>query len=615
MDCLVRSEFARPGCDLDRCQRRLSTGFVESAASSPDKTALLDGELAFSYGSLLELCHNLTANLLSNRLRDAELIAVILPRGWQQITAVLAILEAGASYVPIEIDTPPERIHAILAQAGIRHAILDTTDVRLAKAIPEHIVQVDFIRSLKQSEQIQIESETSYRVRQLAYVIFTSGSTGTPKGVQISHAAACNTITDINNRFSVSEDDTVFCVSSLAFDLSVYDIFGVLSAGGTLVMSNDQRDIKSWWQALHNQKVTLWNSVPTLMQLLVDYAEANELTLPNSLRLVLLSGDWIPLSLPDRIKKLAPNAQVVSLGGATEVSIWSIFHSIDKTKPDWKSIPYGKALSNQTVNIYSPDLELCAVDEPGEICIGGAGLAIGYLNDPAKTRASFVVHPQSGERLYKTGDLGRMRADGNIEILGRMDHQVKINGNRVELGEIEYQLIHMVGFKSVVVIFTHLESKQRLIAFIVGEETLSYKNDELRTALEPYLPGYMIPSMFVPVPTLPLTNNGKVDRLKLAALAQEAEDAASHPQAKTPELDSQTSTIVARLSTIVAEVMSLSPPSPEENLFDFGATSIDLIMIASFIETDLAVRLPEETFKSHPTILGMAQLIQKHQVG
>ena len=269
----------------------------------------------------------------------------------------------------------------------------------------------------------------------LAYVIFTSGSTGLPKGVMIDHRGALNTVADVNDRFAVGADDRVLAVSSLSFDLSVYDIFGPLAVGGAVVVpdADAQRDPAAWLDLVRGAGVTIWNSVPALLELLVEHlVVAGESA---RLRLVMMSGDWIPVTLPDRIRRAFGDPDVISLGGATEASIWSILYPIGEVPPEWTSIPYGHPMRNQSFHVLDDRLRARPDWVPGQLYIGGVGLAQGYLHDDAKTAAAFIVHPGTGERLYRTGDLGRFLPSGEIEFLGREDFQVKVQGYRIELGE------------------------------------------------------------------------------------------------------------------------------------------------------------------------------------
>jgi epothilone synthetase B len=226
----------------------------------------------------------------------------------------------------------------------------------------------------------------------------------------IDHRGAVNTLVDMNRRFSVGRGDRVLALSSLSFDLSVYDIFGLLAVGGAVVLppAAAQRDPACWVDLAIRHRITIWNSVPALMEMLVEHAAGHGDAVPVPLRLVLLSGDWIPVGLPGRIRDLfGEGTRVISLGGATEASIWSILFPIESVEPYWASIPYGRPMANQSFLVLDGDLEPRPVGVPGHLHIGGIGVALGYLNDEERTRAGFLVHPGSGERLYRTGDLGR----------------------------------------------------------------------------------------------------------------------------------------------------------------------------------------------------------------
>ncbi|MGQ4491360.1 amino acid adenylation domain-containing protein, partial [Streptomyces sp. SAS_281] len=301
----------------------------------------------------------------------------------------------------------------------------------------------------------------------LAYVIYTSGSTGTPKGVMISHAAALNTIDDINTRFSVTPDDRVLGLAQLGFDLSVYDIFGPLSTGAALVLPDAARrgDPGHWAQLLAERAVTVWNSVPAQMQMLEEYLRTAPGLDVSGLRLAMLSGDWIPVTLPDAIRSRVPELNVVSLGGATEAAIWSIHHPVTEVEAGARSIPYGKPLANQRFHVLDTSMRECPVHVTGELYIAGAGLALGYLGDAERTAERFVTHPVSRERLYRTGDMGRRLADGAIEFLGRVDRQVKLNGHRVEPAEVESALGTHPAVEAAAAVVQGEGAARRLVAF------------------------------------------------------------------------------------------------------------------------------------------------------
>ncbi|MFG6298092.1 AMP-binding protein, partial [Streptomyces rochei] len=300
-------------------------------------------------------------------------------------------------------------------------------------------------------------------------VIYTSGSTGTPKGVMISHRAALNTVEDVNRRFAVTEHDRVLGIAGLGFDLSVYDLFGPLAVGATLVLPRADRrgDPSHWAELVRDFGVTVWNSVPGQLHMLCDWLRSESPTDDGTLRLALISGDWIPVSLPDQARGLLPGLEIVSLGGATEGSIWSIAHPIGEVDTARPSIPYGRPLTNQTFAVLDRHLRPRPEWVPGELYIGGAGVALGYFGDAERTAERFLTHPLTGERLYRTGDLGRYLPDGTIEFLGREDAQIKIRGYRVELAEVEAAVqAHPAVAAGAVVVDDSAAGGRRLAAFV-----------------------------------------------------------------------------------------------------------------------------------------------------
>ncbi len=451
-------------------ERTLGELVAAQVDRAPEAVAVVGPEGTLTYRELAERAYRLARRLAALAAGRGGVVGVVVPKGLDQVAAVLGVVWSSAAYVPIDPDWPAARARQLLDQTGAR-VVVTTPSLRERPGWPAGTVLVTLADAEVRDAQPQ-PLATGAAPADLAYIIFTSGSTGEPKGVMIDHRAAANTIQDLNDRFRIGPADRVLALSALSFDLSVYDIFGTLAAGGTVVMPEPSasHDPEHWTELVARHGVTVWNSVPALMQAWLDAAPTGVPEPP--LRLVLLSGDWIPVTLPAAVRARCPGAELVSLGGATEASIWSVWHPIREVAANSVRIPYGKPLANQVLHVLDGRLDDCPVWTTGEIYIGGAGLARGYWGDPARTAERFIVHPVSGQRLYRTGDHGRYLPGGDIEILGRTDNQVKLNGYRIELGEIGAILLRQPGVRdAVVTVDTNPGTGRRqLIAYVVPEK-------------------------------------------------------------------------------------------------------------------------------------------------
>lgn len=424
-------------CKLnDTCKeyhyKGLHEEFFETAECYPEKTAIIwydEIRENITYAQLADKVLRMANMLTIHGISENEYIAVSIPKGPWQIISVLAVLSVGCTYVPIDIEWPEERKKKICKKANIKNFITITT------YSPEVIEGIDIIYADESEHFEKIKDFMRYEDERSAYVIFTSGTTGEPKGVEISHKSADNTIKDINYRFGISSKDKCFAISELSFDLSVYDIFGMLAEGGTIVLPRpkERKMADRWFDIVINEQITIWNSVPAIYDMFLMVAENSTKTVP--LKKVLLSGDWVQPTLYDRNKKITSNCEFISLGGATEAAIWSVYYVVNEVRSDWNSVPYGYPLANQKVIIMNTQNQECPDDVPGELWIGGMGVAKGYINEPDLTEEKFVFY--NGKRWYRTGDLVSFTKDGHLEFLGRIDHQIKLNGYRIELKEIE----------------------------------------------------------------------------------------------------------------------------------------------------------------------------------
>lgn len=416
---------------------------------------IYDGDQSYTYEETGKYVYEFASFLQSKGIKCGDFVAIECDRSPITIFKILSIIICGAAYIPLQDSWPKERKEEIISQSGCK-------------------------LYLKKEEKNKGDGNFKYSKTKLndpAYIIYTSGSTGKPKGVLINQEAVVNTILDINDRFRVNHDDVLAAVSSFTFDLSVYDIFGSIEAGASISLVQDIRDVNEMINRVVKNRATIWNTVPAIMGILVEQINKSDNKINNiEFRLILLSGDWIPVDLPNRIVNLWNQAQIISLGGATEASIWSIAYKIDPFKKYKVHIPYGYPLRNQKMYVLNSLRELLPANTVGEIFIGGVGVADGYHNDIELTDNSFIQDDKLG-RLYKTGDYGYISDEGCIEFCGRRDEQAKVNGLRIELGEIDSQIKEIDGIKeSISRVFTNSSGGDYISTYIekdfkIAEET------------------------------------------------------------------------------------------------------------------------------------------------
>ncbi|MFE9594496.1 amino acid adenylation domain-containing protein [Streptomyces sp. NPDC006294] len=583
----------------------LHAGLLERAVECPEKVAVVAADGVLTYGELRLRAAAVARRLLAEGLSPGELVAVSIGKSREQVLAALGVLMAGGAYLPVDPELPVERRHSLLERSGARVVLTSGREAPLGW--PDGITEelVDLGGPVVEGPVPEVTGAAG----DLAYVIYTSGSTGVPKGVAVSHRAALNTCVDVCERFGVGASDVVLGLSSLSFDLSVFDVFGVLGVGGTLVLprAGSGRDPGHWLELVVEHGVTVWNSVPALMGMLVEQA-GDAVQLP--LELVLLSGDWIPVELPGRVRAVAPGARVVSLGGATEAGIWSIACPVGEVDPAWESIPYGRPLRNQRFHVLDAQWRECPVWVAGELFIAGTGLAEGYWRDPERTAVSFVTHPVTGERLYRTGDVGRWLPSGDIEFLGREDFQVKVGGFRIELGEIEAALAGCEGVRAAVAAAPGPRHHRRLVGYIVpGQPTAETELlERVRAHAERHLPGYMVPPVLKVINEIPLSANGKVDR---TALPDPTTDTASAPKAARGAALGPTA---AALSALAAEIIGIDGIDPHADFFTLGGDSIMGIQMVSRAGA-LGMDITAADLFRHRTIADLAAVVDERAAG
>ncbi|MEH0971266.1 amino acid adenylation domain-containing protein [Micromonospora sp. CPCC 205546] len=570
---------ARP-YDLDRTLHGLAE---RQAAARPAALAVVAGDGRLTYAELEARANQVARCLVQMGIRPGDRVGVCTDKSTATVVGVLAVMKAGAAYVPLDPSYPRDRIAYMVADSGQRALLTWGRGTRATSGfeLPRLALDDDWSTIAAQPAtplDLRVPPEA------FAYVIYTSGSSGQPKGVMLDHRGRINNVEDYCRTFDMGPDDRTLCVSSLSFDISVCDMFCSLNAGGVLVFPEPgrEKDPEHWWDLLDREGVTLWHSAPALMDALLDVA-AERASEQDTLRLAVLDGDWIPLTQPDRVRAVFPRVNFVSAGGATELSVDSITYPVGAVDPAWRSIPYGRPMANQSAYILDERMQQVPVGVPGELLLGGVGVAAGYLDRPELTAEKFVPHPwpsRPGERLYRTGDLARFGPDGTIELLGRIDFQVKIRGVRIELGEIEAVLGEHPQVRACLVAAPPDESgDRRLVAYVVLTDPAPADDlpARLRGWLRRRVPEHLVPEGFVQLEKLPLTSNGKVDRRNLPAPRFAATSGRSAAPAN--EVEELLARHWAQVLAIDFEALDV-----EASFFDLGGNSLKALR---------ACRIPE----------------------
>jgi amino acid adenylation domain-containing protein len=593
---------------------RLGDLLIKAAAQSAHTEAVVAGALRLDHTSLMRGAGAVQQALQQAGVKTGDRVAVVMERGAHALMAVHGALLAGAAYVPMDAGLPVMRVRQIVQDCGARIVLCLRANADQWGSSVQSIAVDDLptwegdLASLCAPNEVQHTS--------LAYIIYTSGSTGVPKGVMIDHRGAMNTVRAVNRRFGVRSRDRLLGVSSMGFDLSVYDMFGAADAGACLVYPEPDQTLNPahWLELLNKEGITIWNSAPALAVLMCEAAELRGARLPE-LRLVMLSGDWIPLDLPERLHRIAPNSRVVSLGGATEASIWSIWHTVDEVDPAWRSIPYGRAMDNQHWYVLNDRLQDAPVWVEGDLYIGGVGLAMGYWGDAEKTEAAFIM--REGERLYRTGDRGRFVPGGSIEFLGRRDAQVKIQGHRIELGEIETALAAHPAVSAAVVVVQNramlssadtapgpnAAKSAELAAHVVLQPGQALDAQELTGFLSAKLPHYMVPRLVGFLAALPLTSNGKLDRKALPVLGADAALVAA--KVSRPPRDE----IESQLLALWSQVLEQEVTRVGRDFFELGGQSFAAVRLVGLIKEAFGTRLSLADIWQNRDIESLAKLV------
>jgi amino acid adenylation domain-containing protein len=567
--------------------------FEAQVAETPEAIAVSDAEQSLSY---LEL--NRRANRLAHFLRRVgvgpeQCVGILIERSVRMVECMLGVLKAGGAYLPLDSKYPAQRLAFMMKDAGARVVLTAGGMVEGVDSEDALVVKLDGER-----EEIDKESAenltSSVKPDNLAYVIYTSGSTGRPKGVAITHHSAVTLIHWAKSAFEAEDMAGVMASTSICFDLSVFEIFVPLSWGGKVIVAENALQLP---QLQHAGPITLINTVPSAM---TELAGAG--AIPASVRVVNLAGEPLKHTLVQQVYGYEYVRQVWNLYGPSEDTTYSTAALLQRDASEPPTI--GRPVANTQVYLLDELLQPVPAGIPGELYIGGDGLARGYLDRPELTAEKFIPNPFSahaGARMYDTGDLARYLSDGRIEFLGRSDHQVKVRGYRIEVGEIEAMLYeHESVREAVVAVREDIPGDKRLVAYVVGAEGQTLSVSMLRAHLSVRVPDYMIPSAFVELEQLPLTPNGKVDRRALPEPTRAA--GTEHVEARTP--------VEEVTAGVWQEVLGRERVSVEENFFELGGHSLLATRVLSRVREVFGVEVALRRLFEEPTVKGLAQSVE-----
>jgi amino acid adenylation domain-containing protein len=570
------------------------------AALHGDEVAVVFGTEQLSYAELNGRANQLAA-YVRKRLAADSLVGIYLDRGPEMVVALLAVLKAGAAYVPLAPEHPAARLEYMIEDAGLELIIAQP---HLRERLPGRVIDRVAVVDLEaEADAIAAESranvQSSVSGQSLAYVIYTSGSTGQPKAVEIPQAAVVNFLTSMQKRPGLSATDRILAVTTLSFDIAALELYLPLTVGGSveLVSRAEAADGQYLKAKLESGQITTMQATPATWRLLVEAGWEGKQRLK-----ILCGGEALPRELANELQRRA--SAVWNMYGPTETTIWSAVGRLAETEGP---VLLGEPIANTRLYVLDDALQLVPIGVAGELYIGGEGLARGYHGRAALTAERFVPDPYAraaGARMYRTGDLVRRQADGRLEFLGRLDHQVKIRGFRIETGEIESLLRQHPAVRDTVVVIREDSGEKRLVAYVLFQPNETLATAELRVHLQQSLPDYMIPTAFIVLDELPLTASGKVDRRRLP-----------QPDAGRPALDfvAPRTPIEQEVAGIWEQVLKVKGVGVYDNFFDLGGHSLLATRVISRVNESLHMELPLRSMFEHPTLAGFAIAAARHQ--
>ncbi|MFT4301575.1 MAG: amino acid adenylation domain-containing protein [Desulfovibrio sp.] len=534
--------------------------------------ALVDHQGQMLWQDVYEAVTRLAARLKKAGLPRHARVGMALHKGRWQVIAPFAVRAAGGVTVPLDPEAPSERLRGILHDCGASLVLTDgsATARAAASGIPVMDPRMD-----QDGDNVLLPPSTAMSAfeNDIFSVIYTSGSTGVPKGVLVPYKGILNCISQFSSFCPLGQETPSLALSPFHHDMAVPDYAGNVLLGMPTVFPEHSRrkDPAHWLELMREHRVRFWNSVPSMLTMLLDFCATDPAPGLENLRLVSLGGDWIPLSTARALLQRAPRTRLVSVGGPTEISVANISYQVRDIAPQWDSIPYGRPFQNAGYHVLNQLGQVCPRGVAGELCCTGPYMSAGYLNDPKRNGAAFGLLPGTGERLYKTGDMGRMHEDGVIEFLGRRDSQVKIHGFRMELSEIEAQVQRHPDVRQAVIFLS--KGSKKLCAYVAPHPGSDLSVEDVRAFLKKRLPSYMIPSFIGQCETFPLSANAKVDREAVKQWPTRAQRTDFIP-------DTPTEKAVAQAWNAV---LGAPPENADANFFESGGDSIAAIRLLNLL--------------------------------
>jgi amino acid adenylation domain-containing protein len=560
------------GRERDYSYRCIHKLISEQAEKQKSRIAVVDYDRTISYGSLEKISDEIAYSLQNAGVQKGDPVVTISGRSIELIVTAVAILKCGACYVPIDEAYPEERMISIISDIGTGVIInLSRKQFKLTNNSKVKIFTYDKISTLDCIDM-------HYRINDcneeaVAYVIYTSGTTGKPKGVMVSHKAISNTLYWMNDQFRLEEDDIIAFKTSISFTDSIWEIFWPLINGATItiISSNDEKDPRKLYECMLKKRVSYTQFVPSMMKLFLEYINFRDLKNPlPDLKWVFNGGEQIGINLARKFNDYFFNAKIANIYGMTESAIYATCHIVEKKlNSKITSVAIGKPIANTRIFLLNSEDYICTPYEKGEICIGGVSLADGYWNDIELTAEKFIQKPWHTGIIYRTGDIGWIDRDGCIWYTGRKDNQVKVRGNRVEIYEIERNILEYEGIQQTAVVAVANRYGENILMCYLENDSVN--TAELREYLREKLPEYMVPQKYIFIDNFPLTVNNKIDRSRL--IRWERDKIVRTDDKKSPENEQDYKEMIRKIWSYILETDEFGD---EQDFYDVGGDSLAL---------------------------------------